>query len=70
MVEEELNILLLSMMFFSLICLACKCHVNGSYDTGCDPVTGQCSCRPRYFGRDCRYCPDGFSNIDNGCRGN
>ena len=56
------------MMFFSLICLACKCHVNGSYGADCDPVTGQCSCRPRYFGRDCRYCPDGFSKIDNGCQ--
>ncbi len=48
--------------------LACACHPSGSISPDCDPVTGQCSCRDKYVGRDCGECQDGFGDVDAGCR--
>ncbi|XP_011811803.1 PREDICTED: agrin [Colobus angolensis palliatus] len=42
---------------------ACQCNPHGSYSGTCDPVTGQCSCRPGVGGLRCDRCEPGFWNF-------
>lgn len=56
--------------FFSNICVyssACDCHHDGSDAQQCDPVTGQCTCKPGAFGRQCSECQHGHWGFPN-CR--
>ncbi|XP_011248478.1 agrin isoform X2 [Mus musculus] len=41
----------------------CHCNPHGSYSGTCDPVTGQCSCRPGVGGLRCDRCEPGFWNF-------
>ncbi|XP_012920570.1 agrin isoform X1 [Heterocephalus glaber] len=41
----------------------CQCNPHGSYGGTCDPVTGQCSCRPGVGGLKCARCEPGFWNF-------
>ncbi|KAM8755025.1 agrin isoform 1-T1 [Acanthopagrus schlegelii] len=41
----------------------CQCNVYGSYKGTCDPVTGQCSCKPGVGGQKCDRCEPGFWNF-------
>ncbi|XP_067381825.1 agrin isoform X9 [Channa argus] len=41
----------------------CQCNVYGSYKGTCDPVTGQCSCKPGVGGHKCDRCEPGFWNF-------
>uniref|UniRef100_A0A4W5KZX3 Laminin subunit alpha 3 n=1 Tax=Hucho hucho TaxID=62062 RepID=A0A4W5KZX3_9TELE len=36
--------------------LACQCLGEGSYDSMCNPVSGQCLCRPGVVGQQCDRC--------------
>ncbi len=47
---------------------ACACNEFGSLGPSCDPQNGQCSCRPKYVGRSCSQCQDGFGDVAAGCR--
>ncbi|XP_071118715.1 laminin subunit alpha-2-like [Haliotis cracherodii] len=48
-------------------CRACNCYENGSYSSECDERNGQCSCKPRYTGRQCNSCQSGYGDVTNGC---
>ena len=41
----------------------CNCNMYGSQTPDCDPRSGQCVCKPKYVGRTCGQCKDGFGNI-------
>ncbi|KAM9830057.1 agrin isoform 7-T7 [Syngnathus typhle] len=41
----------------------CQCNGYGSYKGTCDPVTGQCSCKPGVGGQKCDRCEPGFWNF-------
>uniref|UniRef100_UPI00358F3273 laminin-like protein epi-1 n=1 Tax=Myxine glutinosa TaxID=7769 RepID=UPI00358F3273 len=42
-------------------CLSCDCNPEGALSPPCDPVTGECRCRPRVAGTSCKAClPDHF----------
>uniref|UniRef100_A0A3B3B6C1 Laminin subunit beta 3 n=1 Tax=Oryzias melastigma TaxID=30732 RepID=A0A3B3B6C1_ORYME len=41
-------------------CNPCSCSPDGSISGVCDPVTGQCPCRPHFQGRTCDLCSDGY----------
>ncbi|XP_077168348.1 agrin isoform X5 [Paroedura picta] len=41
----------------------CRCNPYGSYGGGCDPATGQCSCKPGVGGLKCDRCEPGFWNF-------
>ncbi|KAJ6658757.1 hypothetical protein lerEdw1_019678, partial [Lerista edwardsae] len=41
----------------------CHCNPYGSYGGGCDPATGQCSCKPGVGGLKCDRCEPGFWNF-------
>ncbi|XP_056148615.1 laminin subunit alpha-3-like [Lampris incognitus] len=40
--------------------LPCDCDESGSTGTACDPVGGQCLCRPHVIGRQCTRCATGY----------
>ncbi|XP_063779672.1 laminin subunit alpha-3 isoform X2 [Pseudophryne corroboree] len=40
--------------------LPCKCHVEGATGQDCNPMGGQCSCRPNIIGRTCSRCATGY----------
>uniref|UniRef100_A0A8C4WXD5 Laminin subunit gamma-3 n=1 Tax=Eptatretus burgeri TaxID=7764 RepID=A0A8C4WXD5_EPTBU len=52
-------------------CRSCACSAFGTIGTGqtCNPVTGQCQCRPHVMGRDCGRCKLGhfMSKTGTGC---
>ncbi|XP_066528164.1 laminin subunit beta-3 isoform X2 [Hoplias malabaricus] len=48
-------------------CSECSCSVTGSLHGVCDAVSGQCSCRPNYYGHSCDRCSPGFWNSPSGC---
>uniref|UniRef100_UPI00358F6F53 laminin subunit gamma-1-like isoform X2 n=1 Tax=Myxine glutinosa TaxID=7769 RepID=UPI00358F6F53 len=52
-------------------CRSCACSTFGTAGTGqtCNPVTGQCQCRPHVMGRDCGRCKLGhfLSKTGTGC---
>ncbi|XP_068506113.1 agrin isoform X3 [Syngnathus scovelli] len=41
----------------------CQCNGYGAYKGTCDPVTGQCSCKPGVGGQKCDRCEPGFWNF-------
>ncbi|XP_033823066.1 laminin subunit beta-3 [Periophthalmus magnuspinnatus] len=41
-------------------CTKCSCFPAGSVSQNCDPVTGQCPCRPHSTGLQCESCSPGF----------
>uniref|UniRef100_A0A3B5LRA2 Laminin subunit beta 3 n=1 Tax=Xiphophorus couchianus TaxID=32473 RepID=A0A3B5LRA2_9TELE len=41
-------------------CKKCSCSPVGSLSTLCDPVTGQCPCRPHFHGLTCDVCSKGY----------
>lgn len=41
-------------------CKKCSCSPFGSLSVLCDPVTGQCPCRPHFHGLTCDECSEGF----------
>ncbi|KAL2090507.1 hypothetical protein ACEWY4_012770 [Coilia grayii] len=51
-------------------CSKCDCSVAGSLHGSCDPVTGQCPCRPHVHGVNCDRCATGFwnPNSPSGCQ--
>lgn len=54
----------------------CQCNPLGSQGATCDPVTGQCSCKPGVGGLRCDRCEPGYyglpliaANGNSGCIG-
>ncbi|KAM7006218.1 laminin subunit beta-3 [Tautogolabrus adspersus] len=41
-------------------CSKCSCSADGSLSDACDPLTGQCLCRPHFHGRTCDVCSKGY----------
>ncbi|CAN9512145.1 unnamed protein product [Ophioblennius macclurei] len=41
-------------------CSKCSCSLDGSLSDSCDPLTGQCLCRPHFHGRSCDQCSKGY----------
>lgn len=41
-------------------CSKCSCSPDGSLSDNCDPVTGQCPCRPHFHGLTCDVCSKGY----------
>ncbi|CAF0717274.1 unnamed protein product [Brachionus calyciflorus] len=41
----------------------CNCHPAGSYNQFCDPITGNCPCRPGVLGKYCDSCSIGYWGI-------
>ncbi|XP_041639708.1 laminin subunit beta-3-like isoform X2 [Cheilinus undulatus] len=41
-------------------CSKCSCSEDGSLSDACDPLTGQCLCRPHFHGRTCDVCSRGY----------
>lgn len=52
---------------FSLLYLACHCHPQGSKNTVCDQITGECPCQEEVAGRSCDRCLTGYFGFPN-CR--
>lgn len=49
--------------------LECKCDPRGSLSTVCDPIGGQCQCRPNVSGKNCDACaPATYLFGPSGCR--
>ncbi len=54
-------------------CTMCECDTNGSVNSSCNVVTGQCYCKPNVMGLKCDICTPGFyalnkNDLDqNGC---
>ncbi|KAM6927923.1 laminin subunit beta-3 [Xenentodon cancila] len=44
----------------ALGCKKCSCSLDGSLSEDCDPITGQCPCRPHFHGLTCDKCSKGF----------
>lgn len=38
----------------------CSCFAAGSLSDVCDPLTGQCPCRPHFHGLNCDKCSKGY----------
>lgn len=46
----------------------CECDTTGSLETQCNPMGGQCKCRPNVGGRRCDRCLPGYHSFGiNGC---
>ncbi|XP_011611933.1 laminin subunit beta-3 isoform X1 [Takifugu rubripes] len=41
-------------------CSKCSCSSDGSISDVCDPVIGQCLCRPHFHGSNCDMCSNGY----------
>ncbi|XP_029006744.1 laminin subunit beta-3 [Betta splendens] len=41
-------------------CSKCSCSSDTSLSDACDPVTGQCLCRPHFHGLSCEACSTGY----------
>ena len=39
---------------------ACECHLQGSVNAFCDPITGQCHCFQGVYARQCDRCLPGY----------
>ncbi|CAD6189781.1 unnamed protein product [Caenorhabditis auriculariae] len=48
-------------------CETCGCHPDGSLHGACNPLTGQCECRPGVTGRDCSRCQERHAFIGGVC---
>ncbi|KAJ8408959.1 hypothetical protein AAFF_G00239800 [Aldrovandia affinis] len=53
--------------FFNNGALPCGCHEVGAESDTCEPLGGQCRCRPNVIGRDCSQCATGYWGFPN-CR--
>ncbi|KAB5546449.1 hypothetical protein PHYPO_G00072140 [Pangasianodon hypophthalmus] len=53
--------------FFNNGAVPCGCHEAGSKSDTCQPLGGQCPCRPNVIGRDCSQCATGYYGFPN-CR--
>ncbi|KYB27445.1 Laminin subunit alpha-1-like Protein [Tribolium castaneum] len=45
----------------------CNCDEQGSKIQACDPITGQCQCKPHYIGPKCDKCKPGYWKTKSGC---
>jgi len=59
-------------VFFELLCTIvdtdCECDLTGSYNPTCEPIGGQCECKPNVIGRRCDQCaPGSFGFGPAGC---
>lgn len=41
-------------------CSSCSCSPDGADGASCDPLTGQCLCRPHFHGATCDRCSTGY----------
>ena len=41
-------------------CMKCSCDFIGSFNSSCDPSTGQCYCAPFARGANCDACNEGY----------
>ncbi|EYC00933.1 hypothetical protein Y032_0112g342 [Ancylostoma ceylanicum] len=48
-------------------CQSCDCHPDGSLHGACNPLTGECECRPGVTGRDCSRCQHRHAFIGGVC---
>lgn len=68
-VPNWVYVCILSYVLFSLL-LACECDSTGSYSSICEPVGGECKCKPNVIGRKCDYCAPGTYGFGpEGCKG-
>ena len=49
-----------SYVFLFIIKIECTCDPDYSLSNECDPVTGQCPCKPNMKGKDCTEPDDGW----------
>lgn len=47
--------------------MPCECHPHGSIHGACDPLRGQCECRPGVTGRDCSVCKERHAFMGGQC---
>nr|DBA24358.1 TPA: hypothetical protein GDO54_012028 [Pyxicephalus adspersus] len=40
--------------------LPCQCHLEGATNPNCNPIGGQCNCKPNIIGRTCSQCATGY----------
>lgn len=48
-----------SLLSFCITLAGCNCNRDGSLDSSCDVLTGQCSCKSNITGLSCDQCLDG-----------
>uniref|UniRef100_A0A8R1DFE1 Uncharacterized protein n=1 Tax=Caenorhabditis japonica TaxID=281687 RepID=A0A8R1DFE1_CAEJA len=48
-------------------CAPCDCHPDGSLHGACNPLSGQCECKPGVTGRDCSRCQERHAFINRVC---
>ncbi|EMP38380.1 Laminin subunit alpha-3 [Chelonia mydas] len=46
--------------FYNDGALPCSCHKAGATSSACNPLGGQCSCKPNVIGRRCSRCQTGY----------
>ena len=50
-------------LFIETLCtivdVECACDLTGSYSPNCEPIGGQCECKPNVIGRRCDQCAPG-----------
>uniref|UniRef100_A0A8C3IVW1 Laminin subunit alpha 3 n=1 Tax=Chrysemys picta bellii TaxID=8478 RepID=A0A8C3IVW1_CHRPI len=46
--------------FYNDGALPCNCHKAGATSSACNPLGGQCSCKPNVIGRRCSRCQTGY----------
>ena len=52
----------------ALGCVSCNCSSVGASSLTCDPVTGQCPCKPGAGGFTCTQCQPGYYDFtEEGC---
>ncbi|XP_064605903.1 laminin subunit alpha-2-like [Liolophura sinensis] len=49
-------------------CHPCTCNIDGALSRTCDPVSGQCRCRPGLSGRSCDQCRPRHALIGGRCK--
>lgn len=64
-VNGQKRSLSISNCIFSFSKIACDCNSIGATDNDCDLITGQCTCHPNTYGRECDQCQPGFWNFPN-----
>lgn len=48
-------------------CKPCNCYPEGSESLECNPITGQCQCKPNFTGLRCDRCAPGYGNLEQNC---
>ncbi|PAA46229.1 hypothetical protein BOX15_Mlig008391g4 [Macrostomum lignano] len=49
-------------------CSPCNCNPDGSLSSVCDPLSGNCECRPNIEGRQCDHCAPMFYSFSERCK--